>query len=77
MRGARAEGFHHADLARLLHGHGDERVHDAERGDDDDEHQNKKHHAALQPDCVEAVFVAVNPRLCVRGRLELFIERIF
>ena len=61
LSGAGAEGFEDADFAGLLHGHGDEGVHDAEGGDDDDEEEDEEHDIALHVDGFEEFAVHVHP----------------
>ena len=61
LSGAGPERLEDSDLARLLHGHGDERVHDAEGGHDDNEEQNEKHDIALHVDGLEQFAVHVHP----------------
>ena len=57
----RPQRLHDSDLAGLLHGHCDERVHDSEGGDQNDEHEKKKHDISFHADRVEDLFVHVDP----------------
>src|SRR5439155_19231351 len=55
--------FHDSDVARLLDGDSDERVHDPKGRNDHDKEEEKKHHGALQAHRLEKLAVHVDPRL--------------
>ncbi len=74
LRRARAEGLHHADVAGLLHRDGDERIHDAEGGDDDYEEQQEEENIPFHAHGIEELLVQIDPRECHRGRFEFAVE---
>ncbi len=57
----RAERLHDADLARLLDSDSDQRIHDAEGGNEDDEEKKKKHDVPLHANSVEELLVEIYP----------------
>ena len=61
LSGAGAEGFEDADFSGLLHGDGDEGVHDAESGNDDDEEENDEHDVAFHVDGFKEFAVHIHP----------------
>ena len=71
-----ADCFHDSDLARFLHRHRDERVHNPERGHDHDEEQQEKHDRALKPHRFEKLAIHVDPGLRGLRRLEKFLDRL-
>src|ERR1700694_1514355 len=58
----RAEGFHDSNFAALLHGDGDERAHDPERGHNDKEENKKEHDRPFETNCFEKLTVHIDPR---------------
>src|SRR5436190_20634629 len=73
----RADRFHHADVARLLHRDRNERVHNPERRHDDYEKQQEEHDGALEPDGFEELAVHVDPGLGELRRLKIFLDFLF
>src|ERR1022692_4576543 len=74
LRDISANRFHDADVARLLHGNRDERVHDPKGRYDDDKEEEEKHHGSLQAHGLEKLAVHIDPGLRVLRRLKKLLD---
>src|SRR5262249_12514945 len=61
LRDVCSQRFDDPDLAAFLHGYGDERAHDPERGHNDNEEQQKEHNGSLESNSLEILPVHVDP----------------